>query len=119
MEKLTAKEEEIMQALWRLEKAFVKDIQAAIPSELHYNTVSTVVRKLEDKGFIDHEDFGNTYRYFPKVSKEEYSSFFMNAATERFFDGSVKNMISFFAKKEKISTEELREIINLIENNKK
>ena len=65
MKKLTEQEELIMTSLWNLEKAFVKDIVANITQSLHYNTVSTVVRKLENKGFISHESFGNTHRYFP------------------------------------------------------
>lgn len=120
MEKLTNKEEEVMQVLWKLEKAFVKEILAEMPGkDLHYNTVSTMVRKLEDKGYVDHEDFGNTYRYFPLVKKEDYSAEFMKEASAKFFDNSFKNMVSFFAKKEKISADELREIIELIEKSEK
>lgn len=120
MEKLTNKEEEIMQVLWKLEKAFVKEILTNLPGkDLHYNTVSTIVRKLEDKGYVAHEDFGNTYRYFPLVKKEDYSADFMKEASAKFFDNSYKNMVSFFAKKEKISAEELREILEIIENGNK
>ncbi len=119
MTKLTIKEEEIMQALWKLEKAFVKDIKANLPRELHYNTVSTVVRKLEARGFIGHEEFGTTYRYFPLVSRKEYTSFIMNSTTHRFFNDSYKSMVSFFAKEEKISQEELEEILKLFKNKKK
>lgn len=120
MEKLTNKEEEVMQVLWKLEKAFVKEILAELPGKnLHYNTVSTLVRRLEDKGYVGHEDFGNTYRYFPLVAKEDYSAEFMNEASKMFFNNSYKNMVSFFAKKEKISAEELREILQIIENEEK
>lgn len=120
MEKLTNKEEEVMHVLWKLEKAFVRDILAEMPGkDLHYNTVSTIVRKLEDKGYVDHDDFGNTYRYFPIVAKEDYSAEFMKEASAKFFDNSFKNMVSFFAKKEKISADELREILEVIENSKK
>jgi len=105
-----------MQVLWQLKKAFVKEILADMPGKkLHYNTVSTIVRKLEDKGFIAHEAFGNTHRYYPAIEKEAYSSYFMNEASHRFFDDSYKNMVSFFAKKEKISARELREILEIIE----
>lgn len=117
MEKLTNKEEEVMRVLWQLKKAFVKEILADMPGrDLHYNTVSTIVRKLEEKDFVAHEAFGNTHRYYPKVKKEDYSAHFMNVASHRFFDDSYKDMVSFFAKKEKISAAELREILNLIEN---
>ena len=120
MEKLTNREEEVMQVLWKLEKAFVKEVTANLPGkDLHYNTVSTLVRKLEDKGYVAHEDFGNTYRYFPIIAKEDYSAEFMKEASAKFFDNSFKNMVSFFAKKEKISAEELREILKIIENEEK
>lgn len=119
MKRLTPKEEDIMQVLWRLKKAFVKEIQAELPEKLHYNTVSTFVRKLEDKGFVDHEDFGSTYRYFPKVTKEEYSTFYLKNVSQFLFNNSYKNMVSFFAKEEKISAEELREILEIIENKEK
>ncbi|MDR6300611.1 BlaI/MecI/CopY family transcriptional regulator [Mesonia maritima] len=120
MQKLTAKEEEVMQAVWKLKKAFVKEILAEMPnSKLHYNTVSTLVRKLEDKKYVGYEAFGKTHRYFPIVSKEDYTKSFMKNATQKFFDNSYKNMVSFFAKEEKISADELREILKIIENNKK
>lgn len=119
MEKLTNKEEEVMQALWKLKKAFVKEVLAEMPNtKLHYNTVSTIVRKLEKKDFIGHEAFGNTHRYHPLISKETYSSYFMKNATQKFFDNSYKKMVSFFAKEEKISAEELREILEIIESKK-
>lgn len=119
MKKLTEREEEVMQALWKLKKAFIKEIIPELPQAYHYNTVSTVVRHLETKGFIDHENFGNTYRYFPKVSKDEYSAFYMKSASKRFFNNSYKNMLSFFAKEENISVDELEEIMKLIEQKKK
>lgn len=71
MEKLTNKEEEIMQVLWKLKKAFVKEVIVDLPKpKPHYNTVSTVIRKMEDKGFVKHETFGNTHRYAPNISKK-------------------------------------------------
>ncbi|MFT5436955.1 MAG: BlaI family penicillinase repressor [Ulvibacter sp.] len=115
MEKLTNKEEEIMQALWSLEKAFVKEIVAALPNGNHYNTISTIVRNLAEKGFIAHTAFGKTHQYYPMVSKKEYTKRFMNMATKQFFNNSYKSMVSFFAKEEKISVEELREILEIIE----
>ncbi|WP_034889993.1 BlaI/MecI/CopY family transcriptional regulator [Gillisia sp. Hel_I_29] len=116
MEKLTNKEEEIMHILWKLKKAFVKEILAEITEEnLHYNTVSTIVRNLEDKGYVSHQAFGKTHQYFPIVTKEVFKKQFMNTATQKFFDNSYKSMVSYFAKEEKISAEELREILELIE----
>jgi predicted transcriptional regulator len=118
MERLTNKEEEVMQALWKLEKAFVKDILAELPEKQHYNTISTIVRNLEDKGYVSHNAFGKTHQYYPVVSKEDYTKRFMNLAMKRYFNNNYKNMVSFFAKEEKISAEELREILEIIENKK-
>lgn len=116
MTKLTNKEEEILQALWKLEKAFVKDIIAILPEpKPHYNTISTIIRNMEDKGYINHVAFGKTHQYFPTVSKEEYRKTFMKKTIHNYFENSYKNVVSFFAKEEKISIEELQEIINLIE----
>lgn len=115
MEQLTNKEEEVMQVLWALEKAFVKEILAKLPANNHYNTISTIVRNLEDKKYVNHTAFGKTHQYYPVVSKEEYTKKFMNLATKRYFDNSYKSMVSFFAKEEKISAEELREILQIIE----
>lgn len=119
MEKLTNKEEEIMRALWEHKKAFVKDLIATLPDpKPHYNTVSTIVRNLEDKGYIGHEAFGKTHRYYPTVSKEDYRKTFMQKTINNYFESSYKNMVSFFAKEEKISVSELKEIIELIEKGK-
>ena len=119
MEKLTNKEEEIMHILWKLEKAFVKDVLAEIKHEQpHYNTLSTIIRNLEEKGYVSYNAFGKTHQYFPIVSKETYRKGFMNVAIDHYFNNSYKNMVSFFAKEEKISVEELKEIIALIENQK-
>lgn len=114
IKKLPDQEELIMASLWRLKKAFVKEIVADIEKDLHYNTVSTVVRKLEIKGFIGHENFGNTHRYYPKISKESYWEFIMERESKKFFDGSIKNMVSYFAVNEKISKKDLEEILQLI-----
>lgn len=116
MQKLTNKEEEIMHILWKLEKAFVKDVLSEITEEKpHYNTLSTIIRNLEDKGYVGYTAYGNTHQYFPIVTKEEYRKGFMSNAIENYFNNSYKSMISFFAKEEKISAEELREILNMIE----
>ena len=118
MEKLTNKEEEIMHALWKLGKAFVKEIVQVLPKEPHYNTVSTTIRKMEDKGFVKHIAYGKTHQYYPAISKEEYRKGFMNKTIDNYFENSYKNVVSFFAKEEKISVEELKEIIKLIETKK-
>ena len=119
MQKLTNKEEEIMHILWKLKKAFVKEIQAEITEEQpHYNTLSTIVRNLEEKGYVSHNAFGNTHQYYPIVSIEEYRKGFMSTAIDNYFNSSYKSMVSFFAKEEKISAAELREILAMIETPK-
>ena len=119
MQKLTNKEEEIMQVLWKLEKAFVKDVLAEIKEDKpHYNTLSTIIRNLEEKGYVGYHAFGKTHQYYPIVSKEAYKERFMNTAIENYFNNSYKNVVSFFAKEEKISVDDLKEIIELIEKQK-
>ena len=116
MQKLTNKEEETMHILWKLEKAFVKDVLAEMKEDKpHYNTLSTIIRNLEEKGYVGYNAFGKTHQYYPIVSKEAYKKRFMNAAIENYFNSSYKNVVSFFAKEEKISVDELKEIIALIE----
>lgn len=119
MEKLTRKEEEVMKVLWKLEKAFVREILEEFDDpKPHYNTLSTMVRNLEEKKFVSYEAFGNTHRYFPLVSKEDYRKRFINNTIADYYDNSYKNMVSYFAKEQKISVAELKEIIDLIEKNK-
>jgi BlaI family penicillinase repressor len=119
MQKLTNKEEEVMHILWKLEKAFVKDVLAEVKDDKpHYNTYSTIIRNLEEKGYVGHTAFGNTHQYFPVITKEEYRTGFMSNAIENYFGNSYKSMVSFFAREEKISAEELREILDMIEKRK-
>lgn len=119
MKKLTNKEEELLKILWRLEKAFVKEIQAEFKNESpHYNTLSTLVRNLEEKGYVDHKAYGNTHQYFPLISKEEYRSRFINSTLDDYFSNSYKSLVTAFAQQEKISVDELKEIITHIENQK-
>jgi predicted transcriptional regulator len=116
MQKLTNKEEEIMHILWKLKKAFVKEVLAEITEEQpHYNTLSTIVRNLEEKGFVAHNAFGNTHQYYPTISLEDYRKRFISTAIDNYFNSSYKNMVSQFAKEEKISAAELREILAMIE----
>ncbi|MFT7336564.1 BlaI/MecI/CopY family transcriptional regulator [Flavobacterium sp. W22_SRS_FP1] len=119
MQKLTNKEEEIMHILWKLKKAFVKEVMAEITEEQpHYNTLSTIVRNLEEKGYVEHNAYGKTHQYFPIIAIEDYRKGFMNTAIDNYFNSSYKNMVSFFAKEEKITAKELREILAMIENPK-
>jgi len=119
MQKLTNKEEEIMHILWKLEKAFVKDILEEISLDKpHYNTLSTIVRKLEEKGYVAYNAYGKTHQYYPIINKEDYRKGFIGKAIDNYFNNSYKNVVSFFAKEEKISIDELKEIIKELEKNK-
>ena len=117
MNKLTNKEEQIMQVLWKLQAAFVKEIVQELPEpKPHYNTVSTTIRKMETKGYIKHKDFGSTYQYLPAIAQEDYRSSTVSTALKNYFDNSYKEMVSQFAQEEKISVKELKEIIKMIES---
>lgn len=109
---LTKAEEQVMQILWNLEKAFVKDIIERIPEpKPAYNTVSTIVRILQDKGFVSHEAFGKTHRYYPLVSKKEYTKSYMKNFLANYFGNSFQEMVSFFAKEDNMSIAELEELM--------
>ncbi|REA56698.1 BlaI/MecI/CopY family transcriptional regulator [Dyadobacter luteus] len=116
-EKLTNKEEEVMQVLWNMEAAFIKDMLPLFTEpKLHYNTLSTIIRNLEEKGYVAHRQFGNTYQYFPVVSKQDYqNNFVLNKVVGGYFNNSYRDLVAYFAKEEKISPDELREIITMIE----
>ncbi|AIG30505.1 BlaI/MecI/CopY family transcriptional regulator [Flavobacterium psychrophilum] len=119
MQKLTNKEEEVMHILWKLKKAYVKEVLAEITQEKpHYNTLSTIIRNLEEKGFVSYNAYGNTHQYYPIISIENYRKRFMNTAIDNYFGSSYKNMVSFFAEEKKISADELREILAIIEQKK-
>lgn len=119
MKPLTKKEEELMQLFWEQEKAFVKDIREALPDpKPHINTISTAVRRMVDKGYLGYEAFGSTYRYYPLIEKEAYSRQYLAPKLAAVFGSSYKNVVAFFAREEKITKEDLQEIINLIENEK-
>ncbi|RYU86962.1 BlaI/MecI/CopY family transcriptional regulator [Mucilaginibacter terrigena] len=113
---LTRAEEQIMQVLWQLEKGFVKDVLDVLPEpKPAYNTVSTIIRILETKGFVDHNAFGKSHEYYPVVSKEEYKNFAADKLLTGYFDNSVNRILSFFVNKEKINLKEADEIMKLIE----
>lgn len=116
MKKLTKAEEQIMQILWELEKGFVNDIVNQLPDpKPAYNTVSTIVRILEQKGFISHKAYGRTHEYYPLVKKEDYSREYLNNFTRYYFSNSYKALASFFAQSEDLSIQELEEIKLLVE----
>ena len=117
MQKLTNKEEELMQLFWAHGAMFVKDIvQMYDEPKPHFNTISTMVRTLETKGFLDHEAFGNTYRYFPIISHEEFSKGVLGSVVTRYFDNSYKHVVSALIEEEKISVKELEELIRKVQN---
>ncbi len=116
MKKLTRAEEQIMQILWKIEKGFVNDIIKEMREpKPAYNTVSTIVRILEQKGFVQHNAYGRTHEYFPLVKKEEYSAEFLNSFTRDYFSNAYKAMASFFNKNNDLSIVELEEIKKLVE----
>lgn len=117
---LTRAEEQIMQVLWQIEKGFVKDILDYLPEpKPAYNTVSTIVRILQEKGFVSHKAYGKSHEYFPVVSKEQYSTFATEKLVEGYFENSFSSLFSFFSKKGKIDVKEADEILNFINNMKK
>ncbi len=116
MKELTHAEEQVMQYLWKLEKAFLKDIVDEYPEpKPAYTTISTVIRVLVKKGFIGFDQFGKTNRYFPKISKSSYSKATFKGVFQKFFDSSPTMFTSFFTKEEKISVDELEEMKQIIE----
>ncbi len=109
---LTKAEEQIMQHLWKLEKAFVKDLLEKMPEpKPAYNTVSTIVRILEKKGFIGHIAYGKTHEYFPLISKKEYTRSFFKNMMNNYFSNSYSEMVSFFAKEDNLSLNDLEDLI--------
>lgn len=119
MQKLAKREEQIMQIVWKLEQAFIKEIMDEIPEpKPHYNTVATMVKILKEKGFLKDEKFGNTYRYMPLVKLEEYRKQDVENIKKKYFGNSFKKMISHFAKEENLSDGEIDEIIQIIRSGK-
>jgi len=115
MKQLTKAEEEVMQFLWKLEKANVASIIDELPEpKPAYNTVSTIVRILEDKGFVNHEKVGKGHLYYPLIEKSDYSNQSINKLVDGYFQGSFKSMVSFFMKKNDIGLTELESIMKQI-----
>ncbi|RLD34700.1 MAG: BlaI/MecI/CopY family transcriptional regulator [Bacteroidetes bacterium] len=117
MKELTKAEEQIMQVLWKLKEAFVKEIIEELPTpKPAYNTVSTIVRILEKKGFVSYHAFGKTHRYFPLLEKEDYTKTHMNGFVKNYFSNSFEQMVSFFAKEKSLSIPEMEEIQKIMAN---
>ncbi|UYQ91567.1 BlaI/MecI/CopY family transcriptional regulator [Chitinophaga horti] len=120
MKTLTKAEEQIMQALWKLGPSFVKDIIDELPEpKPHYNTVSTLIKILVEKGFADYKAYGKSHQYFSLVSKDEYSSKTMKTFVKGYFEGSFANMVSFFVKEKDLSVSELEHLLEQIKDTKK
>lgn len=120
MIKLAKREEEIMQVFWELENAFIKEVIPHLPDpKPHYNSVATMVKILEEKGFLGHETIGNVFRYYPVIKKEDYQKHAMKDIVSKYFDNSYPRMLAFFAKQQNLSEAELNEILQMIKTNKK
>ena len=115
MQELTKAELEIMQVIWKKGRVLVHDILSEMPEpKPAYNTVSTIVRILENKGFVSHKAYGRTHEYYPLVEKEEYTNSYMRGVLDNFFEGSFSRMVNFFSSQKSISVEEADEIIKML-----
>ena len=117
MKKLTNKEKEIMDLYWQHGPMFVRELlELYAEPRPHFNTLSTIVRILEREGFLGHKKYGNTYQYYPLITEAEYGRTSMAGIVKNYFGDSYLSAVSSFVKEEKISLEELRELINEIES---
>ena len=118
-QELTRAELEIMQILWSIERGFVNDVLAELPEpKPAYNTVSTIIRILEKKGFVAHRSFGKSHEYYPMVDRDSYTSDFMTIVLNNFFGGSASQMVSFLSSNRTISLEETNAIIKMLKEGK-
>lgn len=112
---LTRAEEEVMLILWQMDKGFVKDVLAEMPEpKPAYNTVSTIIRILEKKGFIGYTAYGKTHEYYPLISQADYKRYEMNQLMENYFENSLPQLVSFFVKDQSLNTRDLDEIIKIM-----
>ena len=117
MENLTSKEEEIMQVLWDLNKALVRDIMERLSdSKQPYTTISSIVRILEKKGFVSHKPYGKTHEYYPLISKADYRKRKFKRFINEYFDNSMDSVVSFLIKEEKLKPEEIEELTRMIDS---
>lgn len=116
LKELTKAEEQIMQILWQLKEAIVKDIIEQIPDpKPAYNTVSTVVRVLEGKGFINHKAYGNSHVYYPLITDDQYKKFTFDKMMKNYFSNSYQSLVSFIVDEKKLGVKELDELTSLID----
>ena len=119
MEKLSKQEEEAMQSVWQCGTGFIKDFLDLLEEpKPPYTTLASTIKNLERKGFVKSEKMGNSYRYKAAIKEEEYKKRFMSGFVSDYFQNSYKDLVTFFAKEKQISTNDLKEIIKLIENPK-
>jgi len=115
IKELTKAEEEIMQILWKLRKAFIKEILKKFDDpKPAYSTVSTIIRILYDKGFVNYRAYGRTYQYFPVISKDDYRKARLSSFVKDYFSNSYQKMVSFFAREDSITLEEMEEIMEVV-----
>jgi len=120
MRELTRAEEQVMQVLWKIRKGFVKDVLEHFDDpKPAYNTVSTIIRILQDKGFVNHKAYGRTHEYYPVISKDEYSKSHLTSFVNDYFSNSFGKMVSFFAKERGISVREMEEIMKIMDGEMK
>jgi BlaI family penicillinase repressor len=120
MEKLSQQEEEAMQVIWLMGEGFIKDfLDNMTEPKPPYTTLASTVKNLERKGFVQGSKLGNSYKYSALIKEEDYKKRFMNGFVNNYFQNSYKELVTFFAQNKKISTDELQEIIKMIENPKK
>jgi len=120
IKELTKAEEQVMQLLWQLSEAVVKDIIELMPEpKPAYNTVSTVVRVLEGKGFIGHKAYGNSHVYYPLISEAQYKKFTFDKMMSSYFSNSYQSLVSFIANEKKLDIRQLDELTQLIEDLKR
>ncbi|RZJ81116.1 MAG: BlaI/MecI/CopY family transcriptional regulator [Flavobacterium sp.] len=117
MRELTKAEEQVMLILWELKEGLVKEvIEKMEPPKPAYNTVSTVIRVLEGKGFISHKAIGNTHVYFPLITEEQYKHFAFDKVMNNYFENNYQSLVSFLVKEKNMDMNELDELIALAEN---
>jgi predicted transcriptional regulator len=120
LQSLTKAEEEVMQIIWQLDRCLVRDVIEHLGDpDIPHSTVSSVVRILEKKGFVNHKAYGKTHEYFPIITKEEYAQHGVQSLMEKYFGGSPKKLVSFLVEKEDMKLKELNELLKSLDNNKK
>ncbi len=115
MKELTKAEEQVIQILWDMERGFVKDLLEKFPDpKPAYNTVSTICRILESKGFLGYKSYGKSHQYYPLVSREQYTKEYLNSVVDGYFGNSIEQLVSFFSKENKVDMKEADKIIELM-----